>query len=60
MNRVRTLLAVTALALFAGAARADAPRRIVSMNLCTDQMALLLAGPERIASVSFLGADPAE
>lgn len=49
------------LALCAGvsAARAE-PRRIVSMNLCTDQMALLLAGPERIVSISFLGADPAE
>ncbi|MGE3474311.1 MAG: ABC transporter substrate-binding protein [Rhodospirillaceae bacterium] len=50
---------VLTLALCAGAARAE-PRRIVSMNLCTDQMALLLAGPERIVSISFLGADPAE
>ena len=39
---------------------AEGPQRIVSMNLCTDQMALMLAGPDRIASVSFLGADPAE
>jgi iron complex transport system substrate-binding protein len=39
---------------------ADGPQRVVSMNLCADQMALLLVGPERIASVSFLGADPAE
>lgn len=39
---------------------AQNPQRIVSMNLCTDQMALLLVGPERIVSVSFLGADPAE
>jgi iron complex transport system substrate-binding protein len=41
-------------------AAAEGPQRIVSMNLCTDQMALLLAGPDRVASVSFLGADPAE
>lgn len=55
-----TWCAVVALTLFSGAARAEPPRRIVSMNLCTDQMALLLVGPERLASISFLGADPAE
>lgn len=60
MTQSWTWLAVAVIALFAGAARADAPRRIVSMNLCTDQMALLLVGPERIVSVSFLGVDPAE
>jgi iron complex transport system substrate-binding protein len=51
-----------ALVMFAGegAAAAAPAQRIVSMNLCTDQMALLLAGPARMASVSFLGADPAE
>lgn len=30
------------------------PERIVSMNLCTDQLLLLLADPENIASVSYL------
>lgn len=56
-----TWSAVFAFAILASApVRAEAPRRIVSMNLCTDQMALLLVGPERIASISFLGADPAE
>jgi iron complex transport system substrate-binding protein len=34
--------------------------RIVSMNLCSDQMVLLLAKPESIVSVSFLAADSAE
>jgi iron complex transport system substrate-binding protein len=34
------------------------PQRIVSMNVCTDQILMLLAGRERIASVSFLAADP--
>ena len=48
------------LALLLAAPAAAAPQRIVSMNLCTDQMALLLAGPERIVSISFLGPDPAE
>ncbi len=41
-------------------ALADVPRRIVSMNLCTDQMVLQLAGPGTVVSVSFLTADPAE
>ncbi len=35
-------------------ARADKPQRIVSMNLCTDQLLLLLADPEKIVSVSYL------
>jgi len=34
--------------------------RIVSMNLCTDQMALLLVDRSRLLSVSFLAADPEE
>ena len=61
MIRRRIWCAAAAFVRLAGvAARAEPPRRIVSMNLCTDQMALLLAGPERIVSISFLGADPAE
>lgn len=40
-------------------ARADKPRRVVSLNLCTDQLVLQLAERARIASVSFLAADPA-
>lgn len=34
------------------------PMRIVSMNLCTDQLVMLLAERERIASVSYLAVDP--
>lgn len=61
MIRLRTGFVALALAFLAGVSGAQAaPQRIVSMNLCTDQMALLLVGPERIASISFLGADPAE
>ncbi len=41
-------------------AQAEGPRRIVSMNLCTDQMVLQLAAPGTVVSVSFLTADPAE
>jgi iron complex transport system substrate-binding protein len=32
-------------------AHAEAPRRIVSINLCTDQLALALAEPERIVAL---------
>ncbi|MDO9637099.1 MAG: ABC transporter substrate-binding protein [Pseudotabrizicola sp.] len=47
-------------ALFAGAspALADAPQRVVSINLCTDQLAMLLAGSGQLISVSFLAQDP--
>lgn len=38
---------------------AEPPRRVVSMNLCTDQLAMMLAAPGQIASVSWLAADPA-
>lgn len=36
-----------------------APARVVSINLCTDQMAMLLAGNGQLVSVSNLSADPA-
>lgn len=35
-----------------------APARVVSMNLCTDQLALLIAAPGQLVSVSFLAHDP--
>lgn len=41
-----------------GAKSTDKPQRIVSMNLCTDQLLILLAEPERIMSVSYLSAEP--
>ncbi len=34
------------------------PRRIVSTNVCTDQLLMSLVPAQRIASVSFLAADP--
>lgn len=36
-----------------------APARVVSMNLCTDQIAMLLAAPGQLISVSDLASDPA-
>lgn len=41
-----------------GAAQAEAPARVVSMNLCTDQLALLLADPSQIVSLSYMASDP--
>jgi iron complex transport system substrate-binding protein len=47
-----------ALAISAGAAMAAPPARVVSINLCTDQLAMLLADPGQVVSVSHLASDP--
>ena len=39
-------------------ALADAPRRVVSFNLCADQLVVALADPEQIAGLSPYAADP--
>jgi len=52
-ERLRAL----ALGLALGAALpagAEAPQRVVSMNLCTDQLALMLAAPGQVISVTWL------
>src|SRR5690606_26804811 len=50
------------LALFAPTALAEPPSRppsrVVSMNLCTDQLAMMLAAPGQLVSVSHLARDP--
>lgn len=53
-------LALAGVTQAAGAADAATPRpqRIVSLNLCTDQILLQLVGRERIAALSFLSQDP--
>lgn len=52
---------VLAAALAAGPAGADepGPQRVASLNLCADELLLRLLPPSRIASVTFLAADPA-
>jgi iron complex transport system substrate-binding protein len=54
-----TPIGVALLALFAAgfALAAEPPRRIVSLNKCTDQLLLALVEPGRIASVSPIGSD---
>ena len=51
------LLAVAVLCV-APARAADAPRRIVSLDLCTDQLLVELVPRDRIAAVTHLAADP--
>lgn len=54
------VLSAAVLVLIAGISQSAwaKPERIVSMNLCTDQLAILLADPENIASLSYLAIDP--
>ncbi len=55
--RASSVIALLA-ALWVGAAAADTPRRVVSINLCTDQLAMLLAAPGQLVSISHLARDP--
>lgn len=55
---VRTLAAVSLL-LAGTALAAGKPQRVVSLNMCTDQLVLMLANPENIAAVSYLSHDTA-
>ena len=60
MRRFRTVLLA---ALMGGvfptiASGDDPPQRVVSMNLCTDQLAMLVADTEQLISVSALARDP--
>ena len=34
------------------------PLRVVSINVCTDQLAMLLAKPQQLLSVSYMASDP--
>ena len=54
---LRALLCIVLCAVSAQAA--DAPRRVVSFNLCADQLVLALADPAQIAGLSPYAADPA-
>jgi iron complex transport system substrate-binding protein len=51
-------LALLLLLLPAGHSTAQTPEHIVSMNVCTDQLLLLLVDKSRIASLSYFAADP--
>lgn len=53
-----TALVVASLALAATPAAGARPERIVSLNMCTDELVLRLADPAAIASVTWLSQDP--
>ncbi|GGC81995.1 ABC transporter substrate-binding protein [Chelatococcus reniformis] len=64
-NALGTIALAGAVCLGASAARsqerapeAPRPKRIVSVNMCTDELLLRLAEKERIASVTWLSQDP--
>ena len=52
------LLLSLGLAIGPGVAFSEAPGRVVSMNLCTDQLAMMLAAPGQLHSVTYLAIDP--
>lgn len=56
-NTKGAALIVAALGL-ASPSAADAPQRVVSMNLCTDQLAMMVAAPGQLLSVSHIARDP--
>ena len=58
---MRAFACASALSLALGGASAAAtPQRVASLNLCTDELVLLLAEPKQIASVSYLSQLPEE
>lgn len=59
MRVFASLLAASALLLGAAEAQAS-PGRVASLNLCTDELLLLLAAPDQIASVTHLSQQEAE
>lgn len=60
MRRCGLLVAVVCACILATftKAMAGAPHRIVSMNVCTDQLAMLIADEGQLYSVSHLASDP--
>lgn len=51
-------LALAGLTAAGVAAAQEPPRRVVSINVCTDQLAMLIAEPGQLHSVSHLATDP--
>jgi iron complex transport system substrate-binding protein len=52
------LIAVLLILLSGMAFASGPPQRVVSMNLCSDQLLLMLADPEQVGSISYLSRDP--
>ncbi len=58
--RVFASLLAASVALAAPVAAAAAPARVASLNLCTDELLLMLGAPEQIVSVTHLSHQEAE
>jgi iron complex transport system substrate-binding protein len=58
LRRASEIAALAVALLCAAAAQAEPPRRVVSINLCTDQLAMMLAAPGQLVSISHIAADP--
>lgn len=54
------ILRLVGLAALLASSAAAAPQRVASLNLCTDELVLLLADKAQLASVTKLGADARE
>lgn len=59
LGAARAALLAAVLSGAAAFAWAEPPTRVVSMNLCTDQLALLIADPGQIVSLSHFATNPA-
>lgn len=57
---MRAFVCGLAISLAAAGGAAQAPRRVASLNLCTDELVLLLARADQIASVTHLSRDRLE
>ena len=57
---MRVFAFISAISLTLSGAAEAAPQRVASLNLCTDELLLMLAAPEQIASVTHLAQSPAE
>src|SRR5580765_6788690 len=57
---MRAFACVLALSVLQAGAAEAAPRRVASLNLCTDELLLSLADPGQIASVTYLAQQPEE
>ncbi|MGQ0661914.1 ABC transporter substrate-binding protein [Sphingosinicella sp.] len=57
---MRAFAFLSAISLALAAPAYGQPRRVASLNLCTDEQLLLLAVPEQIVSVTHLAQEPAE
>lgn len=59
LTGIGILIGLIAILITPSVLAAEAPQRVVSMNLCTDQLAMRLAAEGQLISVSALSQDPA-